>query len=76
VRAFSARALDKLARGTTPRGYLPADSHGGYGAGIGSELRRLTLAHDPEKHVAVCRKDHAQTRIQSAMTIHPNLIAR
>jgi hypothetical protein len=31
--------------------------------------------HDPEKREAVFRKDHAQTKTQSAMTIHPNLIA-
>jgi hypothetical protein len=31
--------------------------------------------HDPEKRVAVFRKDHAQSRIQSAMAIQPNLVA-
>jgi len=34
------------------------------------------LKHDPEKCEAVFRKDHAQSKIQSAMPIHPNLIAR
>jgi len=33
------------------------------------------LKHDPEKCAAVFRKDHAQTTTQSAMMIHPNLIA-
>jgi hypothetical protein len=36
---------------------------------------RLALEHDPEKCVAVFRKDHAQTKSLSAMTIQPNLIA-
>jgi hypothetical protein len=31
--------------------------------------------HDPEKCEAVFRKDHAQTKSESAMTIRPNLIA-
>jgi hypothetical protein len=31
--------------------------------------------HDPETSEAVFRKDHAQTRIQSAMMIQPDLIA-
>jgi len=35
----------------------------------------LRLKHDPEKCEAVFRKDHAQSRIWSAMAIHPNLIA-
>ena len=33
------------------------------------------LVHDPEKCEAVFRKDHAQSKSQSAMTIHPHLIA-
>src|SRR5579872_337056 len=36
---------------------------------------RTGLKHDPEKCVAVFRKDHAQSKTQSAMTIQPNLIA-
>jgi len=35
----------------------------------------MLLEHDPEKCAAVFRRDHAQTTTQSAMTIHPNLIA-
>jgi hypothetical protein len=31
--------------------------------------------HDPEKCAAIFRKDHAQSKNQSAMTIRPNLIA-
>jgi hypothetical protein len=34
------------------------------------------LGHDPEKWMPVFRKDHAQTISQSAMAIHPDLIAR
>jgi hypothetical protein len=33
------------------------------------------LEHDPEKCAAVFRKDHAQAKSQSAMTIQLNLIA-
>jgi len=33
------------------------------------------LKHDPEKRAAVFRKDHAQTKSQSAMMIQPDLIA-
>jgi hypothetical protein len=33
------------------------------------------LHHDPEKCEAIFRKDHAQTTTQSAMMIHPHLIA-
>jgi hypothetical protein len=33
------------------------------------------LEHDPEKRVAVSRKDHAQTISQSAMAIQPNPMA-
>jgi len=33
------------------------------------------LERDPEKCVAVFRKDHAQSKSQSAMMIQPNLIA-
>jgi len=33
------------------------------------------LEHDPETCEAVFRKDHAQTTAQSAMTIHPKLVA-
>jgi hypothetical protein len=33
------------------------------------------LEHDPEKCEAVFRKEHAQTRIWSAMAIQPNAIA-
>jgi hypothetical protein len=32
-------------------------------------------SQDPEKRVAVFRKDHAQTKSRSAMMIQPNLIA-
>jgi hypothetical protein len=33
------------------------------------------LAHDPEKCATVFRKDHAQSRTESAMVIQPDLIA-
>jgi hypothetical protein len=35
----------------------------------------IALAHDPEKCAAVFRKDHAQTKSESAMTIHLQIIA-
>jgi hypothetical protein len=40
-----------------------------------SGTRSQAIEQDPEKCVAVFRKDHAQTKSQSAMTIQPNLIA-
>jgi hypothetical protein len=41
----------------------------------GSDHLLAGLARDPEKCVAVFRKDHAQARIPSAIRIHPDLIA-
>jgi hypothetical protein len=40
-----------------------------------STLQCERLEHDPEKCEAVFRKDHAQSKTSSAMTIQPNLIA-
>jgi len=35
----------------------------------------LVREHDPEKWIPAFRKDHAQTRSWSAMTLHPEIIA-
>jgi hypothetical protein len=44
-------------------------------ASPGRRRADVRLEHDPEKCAAVFRKDHAQTTTESAMTIHPDLIA-
>jgi hypothetical protein len=36
---------------------------------------KSNLEHDPEKWIPVFRKDHAQTKRQSAMLIQPKRIA-
>jgi hypothetical protein len=64
--------------------YAATIHHGIPRASCCHRLRKARLKHDPEKCAAVfprdkrgtrLRGDHAQTTTQSAMTIHPNLIA-
>jgi hypothetical protein len=37
--------------------------------------RKWKSTHDPEKRAAVFRKDHAKTKSQGAIMIHPQIIA-
>src|SRR5262249_6847752 len=77
-RAWHANGAGDWSDRSDPRARRTARSAANHcrGADAGrGRTRNQTLKHDPEKCEAVFRKDHAQTKTQSAMPIRSNLIA-